>query len=156
MQERYRKQDYYQNRGKSIRTDKPSCADNHSARQNLWASIHKAEVMPLAIAVASIIQSCAVLGVQSQTLDTFWATGCTLTAQLIWPSMYNLANGRVTNTSSDLDCCFHSNCLQSRIELSISSIYAIRASRKGASLGKPRAYSPSSVSYFHHGACSSK
>ena len=45
--------------------------------------------MPFAVAIASMLQSCIFLAVQSQSLNTMWSSGCTLTAQLVWPSKLN-------------------------------------------------------------------
>lgn len=57
----------------------------YRSRPSLWSCIHKAEVMPFAIAIASMAQASVFLGVQSQSLVSMWSSGCTRTAQLVWP-----------------------------------------------------------------------
>ena len=53
-------------------------------------SIHPAEVFPLVMSVAVIIQGSILLGVQSGSLETLIASGCTRIAQLVWPCMGTL------------------------------------------------------------------
>ena len=59
-------------------------------KQSFCTAFHPAEVFALAVAVAAVIQSLIFIGVQSTTLATKWATGCGLTAQLLWPGNFAL------------------------------------------------------------------
>ena len=62
--------------------------------------MHPAEVFALAVAVAAVIQSVVFIGVQSTTLASTWATGCELTAQLLWPGITLRDHSKLSANSS--------------------------------------------------------
>ena len=56
--------------------------------KSLWPQIHPAEVFPLIISLAVIIQSSIFIGVQSGALGKIFANECRRTAELVWPGRY--------------------------------------------------------------------
>ena len=57
-------------------------------RLNIFSVVHPAEVFPLAIAIAAVVQAIIFIAVQSRALTTFWSNGCRLTSELIWPGKF--------------------------------------------------------------------
>ncbi|MCJ1312054.1 hypothetical protein MMC25_005728 [Agyrium rufum] len=59
--------------------------------KSFWPKIHPAEILPLVMSVAVIIQSSIFIGVQSGVLSRFFVRGCRLTAELVWPASWLVA-----------------------------------------------------------------
>ena len=47
--------------------------------------LHPAEFFPFVTAVAVVAQGFIFIGIQAGGLKKFWAQGCRLTAELVWP-----------------------------------------------------------------------
>ena len=50
--------------------------------------VHSAEVFPFVAAIAALIQSGIFVGAQGSALASYTVTGCTRTAELVWPGKY--------------------------------------------------------------------
>ncbi|MCJ1401388.1 hypothetical protein MMC11_004601 [Xylographa trunciseda] len=50
--------------------------------------IHSAEVFPFVAEIAALIQSGIFVGVQSSALESYTVTGCTRTAEIVWPAVW--------------------------------------------------------------------
>ncbi|MCJ1384465.1 hypothetical protein MMC17_007581 [Xylographa soralifera] len=50
--------------------------------------IHSAEVFPFVAAIAALIQSGIFVGAQGSALESYTVTGCTRTAEIVWPAVW--------------------------------------------------------------------
>ena len=60
-------------------------SDMPSSSSRPFRLVHSAEVFPFAAEIAALIQSAIFVGEQSSALQSYTVTGCTRTAEILWP-----------------------------------------------------------------------